>query len=191
MRAVITGGPSVGKTSIIVELAQRGYKVVEEFATQIIKEGTVLPWVDRMAFQEEVLRRQLKAEAHLINYRQNVFLDRGLFDGEAYYIYDQLEIPEIFSKLNASVYSIAFLIEELPFFDQTDVRREDIEFTRALTKVLESCYDSRGVEVVRVPAMPVKERTDFVIEQLEKRCQKAPIAFPVGNVQPQSIPAFA
>ena len=70
MRAVITGGPSVGKTTIISQLSQRGFKVVEEFATQIIKEGQVLPWVDRIGFQEEVLKRQLAAEAELQRLRR-------------------------------------------------------------------------------------------------------------------------
>ena len=62
MRVVITGGPSVGKTTIITGLAQLGFTVVEEFATKIIKEGELLPWVDRVGFQTEVLRRQLFAE---------------------------------------------------------------------------------------------------------------------------------
>src|SRR5580658_9663936 len=82
MRAVITGGPSVGKTTIITLLAERGFRVVEEFATQIIKEGKILPWVDRSKFQAEVLRRQVQAESAIRNYPGPIFLDRGLFDGE-------------------------------------------------------------------------------------------------------------
>lgn len=168
MRAVITGGPSVGKTTIISELASRGFKVVEEFATQIIKEGEILPWVDRIGFQEEVLRRQLSAESAVTDYPGPVFFDRGSFDGEAYYILDRLDIPSIFSKLDPTFYDVAFLIEELPFFEKTDVRRECMEFTRKITHVLELCYRRRNVNVIRVPAMPPKERTDFVVEQFEK-----------------------
>ena len=47
MRAVITGGPSVGKTTIIAMLAELGYPVLQEFATQVIKEGEFLPWVEQ------------------------------------------------------------------------------------------------------------------------------------------------
>ncbi len=172
MRAVITGGPSVGKTTIISQLSQRGFKVVEEFATQIIKEGQVLPWVDRIGFQEEVLKRQLAAEAELQDYEGPVFLDRGSIDGEAYYIYDRLEIPAVFRTIDPSVYSIAFLIEELPFFDKNDVRWENLEFTRALTKVLELCYRRRNIDVVRVPAMDPIDRTNFVVAEFEKHCLK-------------------
>jgi predicted ATPase len=168
MRAVITGGPSVGKTTIISLLAERGFRVVEEFATQIIKEGKFLPWVDRAKFQAEVLRRQVQAESAIRNHPGPIFLDRGLFDGEAYYIYDKLEIPSAFSYLDASHYSLAFLIEELPFFEKNEVRRENLEFSRQLSIVLESCYTRRNVHVVRVPAMPPEERVQFVIDEFEK-----------------------
>ena len=144
--------------------------MVEEFATQIIKEGKVLPWVDRTAFQQEVLKRQLAAEEQVKDYPGPVFLDRGSFDGEAYYIYDRVEIPVIFRTLDPTFYSIAFLIEELPFFEKNDVRRENLEFTRELTKVLELCYRRRNIEVLRVPAMEPEERADFVVAAFEEHC---------------------
>src|SRR3954471_14543898 len=81
MRVVITGGPSVGKTTLITLLQERGFPVIHEFATQIIKEGVFLPWVDRKSFQVEVLRRQVAAEAEIAENGLPVFLDRGLFDG--------------------------------------------------------------------------------------------------------------
>lgn len=171
MRAVITGGPSVGKTTIISMLSELGYPVVQEFATQIIKEGEFIPWVDRAKFQAEVLRRQCAAESALTDSDDVVFLDRGLFDGEAYYIYDKIAIPEAFGKLDASKYTIAFLVEELPFFDLTDIRRENLSFTKEISVILENCYTSRNVEVIRVPAASPQERVDFVISEM-KRIQK-------------------
>lgn len=171
MRIVITGGPSVGKTTIVSGVAERGFPFVQEFATQIIKEGVLLPWVDRCSFQNEVLRRQCAAEKELDSVEGPVFLDRGLFDGEAYYIYDKLEIPDRFSQLDASKYSVAFLVEPLNFFDKTDVRREDLEFTHEISAILENCYSSRGVEVVRVPAMTPDERVDFVIAEVRRRME--------------------
>ncbi|MBK9281414.1 MAG: AAA family ATPase [Candidatus Obscuribacter sp.] len=47
MKFVITGGPSVGKTTIVKGLQNLGYRVVHEIATQLIREGKSLPWVDR------------------------------------------------------------------------------------------------------------------------------------------------
>ena len=180
---VITGGPSVGKTTIISLLKERGYAVVTEQATQIIKEGDFLPWVDRDSFQKEVLRRQLEVETEYINADRPVFLDRGLFDGEAYYICDGLPIPPIFSSMPASRYAMALLIEELPFFDNNGVRFEDLDFTRRFTPVVELCYTSRNVKVARVPAKPPEERVDFVVQLVhnrieELRAEQTPIAAP-------------
>jgi predicted ATPase len=169
MRIVVTGGPSVGKTTLISLLQEQGFPVIHEFATQIIKEGEFLPWIDRKAFQAEVLRRQLAAEAELVTNGLPVFLDRGLFDGEAYYIYDKLEIPHIFSTLDASHYSLALLIEELPFFEKNDVRREDLDFTKVISNILEGCYSARNVPVVRVPALPPAERIEFLLSVVEER----------------------
>jgi predicted ATPase len=168
---VITGGPSVGKTTIITLLRERGYKVVDELATQIIKEGKVLPWVDRHAFQKEVLRRQMEAEAPWINSNDPVFFDRGLFDGEAYYIADGLPIPHEFQQLPVHRYGLALLIEELPFFDNNGVRFEDLEFTRRFTPIVESCYTRRGIPVERIAAKPPEERVDLVIQTTQRYIQ--------------------
>jgi predicted ATPase len=171
MRAIITGGPSVGKTTIISMLAGRGFSVIEEVATQVIKEGVFLPWLDRSNFQSEVLRRQIEAEEKLSLSEDLVFLDRGLFDGEAYYIYDGLTPPEEFEVLSASHYDVAFMVEELPFFDKTDVRREDLTFSREISVLMEYSYTNRDVPVIRVPAMSPEDRVDFVLGEV-KRLQR-------------------
>ena len=168
MRIVITGGPSVGKTTVVSLLEKRGNRVVHEIATQLIKEGRILPWVDRPKFQAEVLKRQLNAEASILDFDTAVFLDRGAFDGEAYYIHDGLPVPPSFSTIDPSQYDMAFLIEPLPFFDANDVRRENLDFTLAISKVLEDCYSKRGVRVVRVPFMAPDARVEFVLSEVEK-----------------------
>ncbi|MGD9684574.1 MAG: AAA family ATPase [Candidatus Obscuribacterales bacterium] len=168
MKIVITGGPSVGKTTIISLLQTRGYRVVHEIATQVIKEGKILPWADRGKFQAEVLRRQMGAESSILDFDKPVFLDRGAFDGEAYYLYDRMPVPPIFSTIDPSQYDVAFLVEPLAFFDANDVRREDLEFTLEITKIIEQCYRDKRIKVIRVPAMEPDMRVDFVIDSVEK-----------------------
>ena len=141
---------------------------MSEQATQIIKEGEFLPWVDRDAFQKEVLRRQLEVEAPHVHSKEVVFLDRGLFDGEAYYISDELPIPNVFDTMPAARYSLALLIEELPFFDNNGVRFEDLEFTRKLTPIVEGCYTRRNVPVARIPALEPIARVDYVMEIVQR-----------------------
>lgn len=177
MRIVITGGPSVGKTTIITHLELMGYKVLHELATKIIKEGKYLPWVDRQKFQSEVLHRQLAAEASILDFDNAIFLDRGAFDGEAYYIADGLPVPPAFSTVDPTQYDLAFLVEELPFFDKTDVRREDLEFTKRLSLIIEECYTSRSIRVIRVPAMLPHMRAEFIVKHV-KETQKSRVRSP-------------
>lgn len=156
--------------------------MVNEQATQIIKEGKILPWEDRDSFQKEVLRRQLEVEEPFVNSTEPVFLDRGMFDGEAYYMLDGLPVPSIFTELTASRYSLALLIEELPFFDNNGVRFEDIEFTRKITPVIEDCYTRRNVATARIPALPPLQRVEHVIQVVKQHMSNAkqPTVVPAG-----------
>lgn len=58
---VVTGGPGAGKTSLITELAHRGFHTIPESGRAIIREemasgGDALPWADRMAYAERCWR---------------------------------------------------------------------------------------------------------------------------------------
>lgn len=64
---IVTGGPGAGKASLITELARRGLHTIPETGRAIICEemqsgGDALPWADRMAYAEQMLERDLKAE---------------------------------------------------------------------------------------------------------------------------------
>lgn len=69
-RFVLTGTPGAGKTSILRGLAERGYDVVEEAATDVIgraqARGDDEPW-ERASFLDEVVAlqraRQLECRA--------------------------------------------------------------------------------------------------------------------------------
>lgn len=166
MLIVITGGPSVGKSTLVNGLRERGYIVVPEQATAIIQEGQVLPWVDRDGFQREVLRRQLAAEAPFLESDEPVFLDRGIFDGEAYYICDGLQPPDIFDAAYANRYFGVLILEDLGIFEQDGVRFENLEFTRRITPVLESCYSRRGIGVTKIPAMTAAARLEMAVSMV-------------------------
>lgn len=65
---VVTGGPGSGKTSLITELARRGFHTIPESGRVIIREemqsgGDALPWADRIAYAERMLERDLRAHS--------------------------------------------------------------------------------------------------------------------------------
>lgn len=167
---VISGGPSVGKTTIIDALEKLNHPVLHEISTAMIKEGVLSPQLQRDAFQKELLRRQLAGEARLLKLKKLCFLDRGLLDGMAYYELDGMAVPPVFDTLDISHYALVLLLEELPVFDYNRVRFEDLEFTKRITPVIEGYYKSRGIPVVRIPAVPVEERVQIVLSETRKYC---------------------
>ncbi|WP_434290434.1 AAA family ATPase [Celeribacter sp. SCSIO 80788] len=82
---VVTGGPGAGKTSLITELARRGFHTVPESGRAIIREeiargGDALPWADRMAYAERMLERDLSAYSAAHTLSGPVIFDRGTPD---------------------------------------------------------------------------------------------------------------
>jgi len=164
---VISGGPSVGKTTIIEALETLGYPVLHEISTALIKEGILSPQREREKFQREILRRQLEGEGRLMQLDGACFLDRGILDGMAYYELDGLPVPADFNKLDVSHYAIMFLLEELPFFQDNGIRFEDLEYSKRITPIIEGYYRKRNIPILRVAAMPVEDRLDVILRAVE------------------------
>jgi predicted ATPase len=83
---VFTGGPGVGKTTLIGHLAALGEKVVEEthravIAEQVAAGGRALPWDDHAAYCGLCVRRDIAKFDALNEETGRVFFDRGILDG--------------------------------------------------------------------------------------------------------------
>lgn len=82
---VVTGGPGAGKTSLITELARRGFHTIPESGRVIIRDeiasgGDALPWADRMAYAERMLEHDLRAYSAAQSLSGPVIFDRGIPD---------------------------------------------------------------------------------------------------------------
>ncbi|MDP3506929.1 MAG: ATP-binding protein [Candidatus Melainabacteria bacterium] len=160
---VLTGGPSVGKTTLIKLLKDSGIKVLEEAGTQIILEGEFHPSCDLLTFQNAVLERQKENEAQL-KPGELYILDRGMLDGAAYCQLQMDYCPSMFWEPDVSHYRLTLVLEHLETFEHNGVRPafEDLAFTKQITPLIEEFYQLRGVTTVRVPAMPVGARLAFI-----------------------------
>ncbi|OGD31925.1 hypothetical protein A3C91_00665 [Candidatus Azambacteria bacterium RIFCSPHIGHO2_02_FULL_52_12] len=77
---VLTGGPGVGKSSVIETLAQKGYCVVSETARtpmeeEHVKKSDILPSKNLQKFQEVVAKRQFEVPAFSVEERVAYILD--------------------------------------------------------------------------------------------------------------------
>src|SRR5215470_14283347 len=80
---LFTGGPGVGKTTLLAELATMGYATVEDTARDIIAERlargeSARP--DPPAFAREILRRDIEKYQGQPRSSKWVFFDRGVVD---------------------------------------------------------------------------------------------------------------
>ena len=167
MKVVLTGGPCVGKSTLIRMLEALGYLVLPEFATEVINDGGPDPCYDHEAFQFEVLRRQRLAEARL-HQAPLLFLDRGAPDGIPYREIYGRKVPGFFADLYPNMYDVCFLLDPLPW-EADGVRYECADFTTEIQPYFGRAYENLDVPVVRVPVMANAEaRLHFILDVVGK-----------------------
>ncbi len=170
MRFVITGGPGVGKTTILRELERLGHHVVPETGRAIIKEeqqkpNGILPWKDLYTFQILVVARQLALETRIEG--SPAFLDRGVLDGLAYCIAGNIPTPPELEIVRPN-YKGVFLLDPLGTYATDAERKEDAEHARRIHSAIETVYTRSGIPLVRVPVLPPAERTQYILEHVRR-----------------------
>lgn len=168
---VLTGGPCSGKTTIINELKKRGYDVLEEIARGFLRGRKNFQFTteERIFMEESMFQEQLKKENGLEK-KKLLFCDRGLADYYAYSEHLLGFVPEKLKKFNVSKrYDGIFILERFPF-EQDGFREESSEEEAEEThkKIIE-VYENLGYSPVFVPIMPAQERTDFVLDYIQKQ----------------------
>ncbi len=177
MKVSLSGGPNVGKTSLIRGLKLRGFNVIPEIATEVINDGGPSPVNDHEAFQFEVLRRQLDAESRF-GQATLVFHDRGVFDGIPYRQIYGRRVPDFFAALQPRRYDVCFLLDPVPW-ENDGVRYEDSDFTRAIQPYFARVHQDNDIPVVNVPVATIEARIQFILDTVGNalgRCLTAPSA---------------
>lgn len=167
---VVTGGPGCGKTTLIDEMKKKGYYTIPEVARQIIDEqlkngGNLLPWTNRDGFQRKVAEVQRDLESK-IPIKKTAILDRGMLDGLAYYLNDNIKPPEGLYDPSNTNYEVIFIPDELPNYVNDEARMEDLETARKLHKLLRDVYEKAGYVVKNVPVMSPEERANYIEEYI-------------------------
>ncbi|WP_395813616.1 AAA family ATPase [Devosia sp.] len=169
---VISGCSSGGKSSLLAELAQRGYAVVEEPGRRIVREetasgGTALPWLDAHAF----IRRALAmAAADLASAAANpawTFFDRSAIDAASASA-EMTGTP--LSHPPGRYHRAVFMAPPWPELYVTDgERRHGLHQAIAEYDRLLRDYPALGYDVVLLPRLSITERADFVLKRWARR----------------------
>jgi len=155
---IITGGPGVGKTTLLNSLSQKGFITIPEAARKVIEEESrkdrgILPWTDLASFQMLVTNKQLHQENDLQDHKgRKIFLDRGIVDNIAYAELGKVSLREDFHDLIGQAgYKKVFYLEQLPFYEKDEQRKEDLESAKKLHQKMYEVYDRLGFDIIRVP----------------------------------------
>lgn len=177
---VVSGGPCSGKTTLISEFEKRGYRVVTESAAEVIRDmldDGFVPDADYEQLQRRIFDTQCEKEDAILSdphaHKKLVFLDRCLIDVAAYFWVRGYSVPgDVASRLSQARYDKVYLLSLLPILakglPQDGVRIErDADEAFRIQALLRRAYASFQLPVIEVPIMPVDERVEFVLKDVQ------------------------
>lgn len=169
MRIVFTGASGSGKTTIINKLGDIGFDIVEEQARILIKDyilnnPDLLPWNNRVKFQEIVEELQMKK--YLEN--ENAIFDRGIVDEIAYRRVHHLWIPfNVYEFCAEKRYDLVFMFfpyEEL--YENNNERIESFGESSAIFQYNLNVYHEMNYDIISVPNASIEERVEFIKKEI-------------------------
>ena len=172
---IITGGPGVGKTTLLTELQNRGYPVVPEVARQLIKEqqqanGEALPWKNKELYKQLMFERSVESYVQTEKHRNNrkpVFFDRSFLDTLCY---AQLIGSAISEEMQSYAehwryHTKVFILPPWQEIYQTDhQRKQDWDEVLLTHTKMKETYNHYGYQTIEVPKTDAKTRAGFVLK---------------------------
>lgn len=171
---VITGGPGMGKTSLLEEMERRKYICIPEIGRQIIIhqtniKGIALPWKSPMLFAQLMFRQAHEDFLTCGEQQQPVFFDRGIPDVIGYMELCRLQ-PGKEVKGTAKNLRYHPLVLITPPWEE--IYRNDAErkqsFPEAVEtyKMMQKVYTNLGYQTLEIPKLPIPDRADFLIKAI-------------------------
>lgn len=174
---VITGGPGVGKTTLLSALKNKGFIVVPEDARRIVQEqmqtnGEGLPWKNKTLYAELMFEASLNTYQKNVNeiYNKTIFFDRSILDTICYRNMEDMPVSEELDKLvHACPYNQkVFILPPWEEIYQTDNERKQTWEEAVYTfDKMKQTYLQYGYEVIEVPKNSIEHRCEFIMNQIQ------------------------
>ncbi len=170
---VITGAPSCGKTTLVDQLADKGFRTIPEgarpYMERKIATGRTIDDIreNTTALQLGIKDMQLSIEGGL-RATDTLFLDRALPDCLAWHRLFGLDPNEFLMECLRRRYASVFILDPLSY-EVDSIRFEDASIVSYLDEWHTRDYSALGYETVRVPVMAPHDRLAFVLESLSEQ----------------------
>jgi predicted ATPase len=169
---LFTGGPGVGKTTLVEHLAGLGEICVPETHRAVIREQAALGAAgisrdDQTGFRDLCGRRDVAIFDRMARETRRVFFDRGILDSIAG---DSLDPPWLVAAATERRYAATvFVPPPWPEIYETDAERIQ-DFAEAVATHHRICANlvAWGYEVIEPPRLPVAARAAFVLDQVRR-----------------------
>lgn len=171
-RVVITGGPGVGKTTLLRALQARGHAVVEESARALIRERLAQGLPPRPAppeFAAELIRRDRASLGAVPPGPGWTFFDRGLVESVGMGLESGLLTAGQADALlaEAAFHPQVFVLPPWPAIYVTDAERDhDFAHCQRVDRLLRQWYGRCGYGLCELPCLPPEARADWMLSRL-------------------------
>lgn len=171
---VISGCSAGGKSTLLAEIARRGYATVEEPGRRIVKEqlkrgGSALPWIDREAFCAAAFAQALEDRAQAAGLAGWIFFDRSLIDAAAGLERATGEPVANILRPSHRYHQRVFIAPPWPEIHSADAhRRHGLEEALIEHQHLLTVFPALGYTLMLLPKVSVAARADFVLQTLDE-----------------------
>ena len=172
-RIVLAGGPSTGKTSVLNELKKLGFVCYDEAARDILSDysskGSSFK-LDPIKISREILSKRDNDynDASRISCKNDIiFYDRGVHEITAYLRFVNQSNDYWEELLKNYKYDLVFIFPSWKeIYTKDDNRIEEYEEAMKISPFIYQIYDESSILSIEVPNISVKERVEFILNNI-------------------------
>lgn len=169
---LIAGCSGGGKSTLLTELAARGFAVVEEPGRRIVRQelggtGDALPWINLEAFAQRAIALSIEDHAAAVKRPGWTFFDRGLVDAAAALQHATGELLREDLLAAHRYHDRVFLTPPWPeIYENDPERKHGLAEAIGEYERISALLPKLGYEAVILPKVSVSERADFLLASL-------------------------
>lgn len=172
---VLTGGPGVGKITVLSVLEKWGYPCIQEvygllYAQAKEQDSLTAFFANPVNLYARILQEQITLEQALPKIGC-AFLDRSTIDIAAFARYFKVPLAAQFLQEIARQYATIFFLDPLPesLYVQCHERKETYKESLYVHDLIKEVYMHCGYQIVVVPFDTIENRTEYILSYVKDR----------------------